>query len=75
MATNDVLTVDDESSKTEDLAKNTFMLLQQLSSRVQSLEVVASLNKNSAKRSWERLSDSGDESEKEKEQRHSSSLF
>ena len=68
MATNDVPTVGDENLEPGDLAKKTIALLQQFSSRVQSLEAAASSSKDSAKRPRKRHSDSEDESEEEEEQ-------
>ena len=68
MATKDVPTVDDENSELGDLAQKTFALLQQLSTRVQSLEAATSSSESSAKRPQERRLDSGDESEEEEEQ-------
>ena len=67
MATPDVPTVGDDDSEPIDLAKKTFELVQQLSTRVQSLEAAASSSKDSAKRPRERRSDSGDESEEEED--------
>ena len=67
MATPDVPTVSDDDLESRDLAKKTFELVQQLSTRVQSLEAAASSSKDSVKRPREQHSDSGDESKEEED--------